>query len=70
MKNVGIIAEYNPLHSGHIYHMTNSLPEEHNVIVAMSGNFTERGDVAVANKYNRAKFAVENGADLVVEIPA
>ena len=40
MKNVGIIAEYNPLHSGHIYHMTNSLPEEHNVIVAMSGNFT------------------------------
>ncbi len=69
MKNVGIIAEYNPLHSGHIYHMTSSLPEEHNVIVAMSGNFTERGDVAVANKYNRAKFAVENGADLVVEIP-
>lgn len=68
MKNVGIIAEYNPLHLGHIYHM-NSFPEERNIIVAMSGNFTERGDVAVANKYQRAKFAVEQGADLVIEIP-
>ena len=66
MKNVGIIAEYNPLHNGHLYQMNKI---NGNIIVALSGNFTERGDVAMLNKYSRAKEAVMHGASMVVEIP-
>ena len=69
MENIAIIAEYNPLHNGHLYQMSR-LEGENNVIVALSGNFTERGDIAVASKYRRAAWAVKHGASLVVEIPA
>ena len=68
MENIAIIAEYNPLHNGHLYQIS-ELHNSDNIIVALSGNFTERGDVAVANKYERAKWAVQNGASMVVEIP-
>ena len=71
-KSVGIIAEYNPFHNGHLHHLKKSI-EVTNAeisIVAMSGNFVQRGQVAIADKWKRAEAAIRCGADLVVEIPA
>lgn len=69
---VGIIAEYNPLHTGHIYHMERAKREARAkyCIVVLSGNFVQRGDVACADKYTRAEWAIRAGADLVVELPS
>lgn len=68
--NFGIICEFNPLHQGHI-HLMNSIKKDENdtIICAMSGNFVQRGETAIAAKYTRAKMALHNGADLVIEIP-
>jgi predicted nucleotidyltransferase len=68
--NLGIICEFNPLHSGH-KHLIQSAKKSKDdcVICAMSGNFVQRAEPAVYNKYERARVAVENGADLVIEIP-
>lgn len=71
MKVLGIIAEYNPFHNGHLFHLEQSklkIGAEYTVAV-MSGNFTQRGEPAMANKWIRAQMAVENGVDLVLEIP-
>ena len=68
----GIVAEYNPFHSGHRFHIerTREMLGEHTIIVcAMSGNFVQRGDFAVLDKYARAEMAVRGGADLVLELP-
>lgn len=68
---VGIAAEYNPFHNGHAFHIESvkcgCSPSA--VVVAMSGSFTQRGEAAVADKYVRARAAVEAGADLVVQLP-
>ena len=71
MKTLGIIAEYNPLHNGHIYQMEKcrEMAQADNIVVIMSGNFTQRGEAAVLDKWTRARLAVENGADLVLELP-
>lgn len=71
MNIVGIIAEYNPMHNGHIYHIKKAkeLANADFCIVIMSGSFTEQGNVAVLDKFTRAKLAIENGADLVIELP-
>ena len=71
MKTVGIIAEYNPLHTGHQYHIEETKKETgaDRVIVAMSGNFVQRGAPALIDKYTRAKSALMAGADLVLQIP-
>ena len=71
MRVIGIIAEYNPLHNGHIYHMEESKKQAGTefCIVAMSGNFVQRGEPACTDKFTRAEWAVMGGADLVVEIP-
>ncbi|MBQ9858594.1 MAG: nucleotidyltransferase family protein, partial [Oscillospiraceae bacterium] len=72
MKVVGIISEYNPLHNGHIYHISETkrlLGENTAIVCAMSGNFVQRGAPAVFSKFARAKAAVMCGADLVIEIP-
>ncbi|MCL2036390.1 MAG: nucleotidyltransferase family protein [Oscillospiraceae bacterium] len=71
MKTAAIIAEYNPFHDGHRYHIeqTRSLTGATHVVIVMSGNFTQRGDVAILPKHTRAKAALQNGADLVVELP-
>ena len=71
-KSVGIIAEYNPFHNGHLYHLNQSkeITGAEISIVAISGNFVQRGQVAIADKWKRAEAAVKCGADLVVEIPA
>lgn len=71
MNIVGIIAEYNPMHNGHIYHIKKAkeLTQADYVIVIMSGSFTEQGNIATLDKFTRAKIAVECGADLVLELP-
>jgi predicted nucleotidyltransferase len=66
----GIICEFNPLHEGH-KHLINSVKKDNNaVICAMSGNFVQRGEFAVYDKFERAKAAIDAGADLVIEIPS
>lgn len=72
MSIAGIVCEYNPFHSGHKYHIDKTrqiLGENTGIICAMSGNFVQRGDCAVFSKHSRAKAAVLNGADLVLELP-
>jgi len=73
MKTAGIICEYNPFHLGHAGHIEKTrrlLGGDCAVVCVMSGNFVQRGDVAVFRKHARAKMAVLSGADLVVELPA
>ena len=71
MKVCGIIAEYNPFHNGHAYHV-NKAKEETNseaVVAVMSGNFVQRGTPALFDKWTRTKMALMNGVDLVIELP-
>ncbi len=72
MNVVGIIAEYNPFHRGHEYqiHKLKELCHADYVIVAMSGNFVQRGAPALMDKYSRTLMALNCGADLVLELPA
>lgn len=70
MKICGIICEYNPLHNGHLYHLEQIRRSGADAIVAvMSGNFVQRGDAAILDKFTRAKIAVQGGVDLVIELP-
>ena len=70
MKVSGIVCEYNPFHNGHLYHIRKTRENGATHIVAvMSGNFVQRGDVAVIDKLERARLAVRSGADLVIELP-
>lgn len=72
MKACGIIVEYNPFHNGHKYHLEKAkdLGSGDLVIALMSGNFLQRGEPAILNKWLRAKMALENGVDLVIELPS
>jgi len=71
MKVVGIIAEYNPFHNGHKYHLEQSkkICNAQYSVAVMSGNFLQRGEPALFDKWTRAKMAVLNGIDLVIELP-
>lgn len=71
MAAVGIVAEYNPLHKGHLRHLalTRAACPGAAAVVCMSGNWVQRGDCAIADKWRRARWAAENGADLVLELP-
>ena len=72
MKAVGITAEYNPFHNGHIYHAETArqMSGADCVIAVMSGDFTQRGEPAVCGKWERARAAVMSGSvDLVIELP-
>lgn len=71
MRNIGIVAEYNPFHNGHKYQIdyAKKVLGFDNVIIAMSGSFTQRGEIAVFDKYTRAQCALLSGADLILEIP-
>lgn len=71
MKACGIIAEYNPFHKGHHYQIEQirKQTDVDVIVVAMSGNFVQRGEPAIENKWHRAKMALENGADLILELP-
>ena len=70
MKNIGIVCEFNPLHNGHerLLCYARELGAER-VVCVMSGNATQRGELAVLDKYTRAKAAIAVGADLVLELP-
>lgn len=71
MRTAGIIAEYNPFHNGHLYHIarTRELTGAEAVVCVMSGDFVQRGEAAVFSKFARAEAAVRAGADLVLELP-
>lgn len=71
MKVVGLVTEYNPFHNGHKYHIEEAKKATgaEYAIAVMSGNFVQRGAPAVIDKYSRARMAITNGADLVIELP-
>ena len=71
VEKVGIIAEYNPFHNGHLYHLNkvkNMFPNSY-LILVLIGNFTQRADISIINKWDKTKIALEYGFDLVVELP-
>lgn len=71
MNVCGIICEYNPFHKGHRYHIEETRKRfgATHIVAVMSGNFTQRGDIAIVDKYKRAETALKNGVDLVIELP-
>ena len=72
MENVlGIIAEYNPFHNGHLYHLEESkkITNSNFTICVMSGNFIQRGNTSIVNKWIKTEMALLNGIDLVIELP-
>lgn len=71
MNISGIIVEYNPLHNGHVYHInkTKELTKCDALICVMSGNFTQRGIPSGIDKWTKTKMAMNNGVDLVIELP-
>lgn len=68
---LGIIGEYNPFHNGHLYHIAESVRQTgaKYVVCVISGNFVQRGNTSIINKWVKAKMALANGADLVIELP-
>lgn len=72
MRICGVIAEYNPFHNGHRYHLNEArrLSGCDYLIVCMGGAFSQRGEVMLLDKWTRARMALQSGADLVVELPA
>ena len=72
MKICGIICEYNPFHNGHLYQLQEAKKRTNAdaVLCIMSGNFVQRGEASVLDKFTRAKHAVLGGADAVIELPA
>lgn len=72
MTAAGIVAEYNPFHAGHAYHIAETrrlLGADTAIVCVMSGSWVQRGDCAVFDKWTRARLALEGGADLVLELP-
>ncbi|MFQ9871486.1 MAG: nucleotidyltransferase family protein [Oscillospiraceae bacterium] len=65
----GIICEYNPFHNGHAYQIQQVRRCAQGIVAVMSGNFTQRGEPAVVDKFSRTRMALCGGADLVVELP-
>lgn len=73
MNLTGIISEYNPFHTGHKYQISairKQVGEESGIVCAMSGNWVQRGECAITDKWSRAEMALESGVDLVLEIPS
>lgn len=71
MRAVGLVVEYNPFHNGHTFHLSNSkiLSDSDVSIAVMSGNYLQRGEMAVVDKWSRTKMALASGVDIVVELP-
>lgn len=71
MKAVGLVTEYNPFHNGHLYHLNKAmeLTGADISVAVMSGDFVQRGELAVLDKYTRASMALNSGVNLVVELP-
>jgi len=72
MNVTGIIAEYNPFHNGHAYHLKEARMQTNAdfILVVMGGNFMQRGEPAIVDKYTRTEMALRAGADLVIELPS
>ena len=71
MNVIGVIAEYNPFHLGHLYQI-NKIKEMYKdsiIIAIVSSSFTQRGDVSILNKWDKTRIALDNGIDLVIELP-
>lgn len=71
MQSVGIIAEYNPFHNGHFYHIQ-KIREKYpsaTLVLVMSGNFTERGEVSIIDKWKKTEIALKASVDIVIELP-
>ena len=68
---LGIISEYNPFHNGHLLHLQDSKKLTHTdfTIAVMSGNFVQRGDTSIVDKWTKAEMALKAGVDLVIELP-
>lgn len=68
---LGIIAEYNPFHNGHLYHILKSKELTHDdyTIAVIGGNFTQRGECSIVDKWTKAEMAITGGIDLVIELP-
>ena len=71
MKKIGIIAEYNPFHNGHLYQINEikKIFPDSLIIVVLSGNFTQKGDISIINKWGKTDIALSNNVDLVIELP-
>ncbi len=71
MKVLGLIVEYNPFHNGHLYHLEKSLKTSNAdyTVCVMSGNYVQRGEPAIINKWARTQMALTSGIDLVIELP-
>ncbi|GEK28345.1 nucleotidyltransferase [Furfurilactobacillus siliginis] len=71
MRAVGVVTEYNPFHNGHAYHLqqARAVTGADVVVAVMSGNFVQRGEAAIFDKWQRANEALHNGADVVIELP-
>ena len=71
MKVIGIIAEYNPFHNGHLYQINKikKMYPDSILIGVVSSSFTQRGDISILNKWDKTKIALDNGLDIVVELP-
>ena len=71
MKATGIVVEYNPFHNGHLHHVQESRKKTDSdiIIAVMSGNFLQRGEPALVDKWTRAKMALSSGVDLIIELP-
>ena len=70
-KVLGIIAEYNPFHNGHLYHINESkkLIGADYTVAIVSGNFAQRGETSLIDKWSKSEMALANGVDLVIELP-
>lgn len=68
---LGIVAEYNPFHNGHLYHLEKSKKDTESdyTVAIMSGNFTQRGSTSLIDKWSKSQAAISNGIDLVIELP-
>ena len=68
---LGIIAEYNPFHNGHLYHIlkSKSISKDDYVVAIISGNFSQRGEPSLIDKWVKAEMALSCGVDLVIELP-
>ncbi|MCI8342048.1 MAG: nucleotidyltransferase [Firmicutes bacterium] len=72
METIGVISEYNPFHNGHKLHIDKTIEatKNDNITVVMSGNFVQRGEPAIMDKWSRARCALLNGASIVLELPS
>ena len=70
-KVLGIISEYNPFHNGHLYHLIKSkkITNAEYTIAVVGGNFTQRGNASLLDKWSKTEMALLNGIDLVIELP-